>query len=101
MFYEERESRLSENFYKVRISSFQRPNPSISSSLQYKDGWVGGNVPQDSFYFFLHLHVCWHNDSLLAYIRKLFIIMSNSISGANMDNLCRILILLCKNMHLT
>ena len=33
-------------FFKTKFwtSSFQRPNPSISSSLQYKGGWVGGNV---------------------------------------------------------
>ena len=37
----ERERWLFKTFCKVWTSSFQRPNPSISSSLLHKGGWVG------------------------------------------------------------
>ena len=33
-----------QNSHKVWTSSFQKPNPWISSSLQCKGGWVGGSV---------------------------------------------------------
>ena len=46
---------IFQHFYKVWTSSFHRPNPSITSSLQYKDGSVG--VPTRLFLFLLHLPI--------------------------------------------
>jgi hypothetical protein len=51
-----------QNFYKDWTSSFQRPNPSTSSSLHYKGGWV--KISTRLFLFLLHFSIWQHNDSL-------------------------------------
>jgi hypothetical protein len=80
-----------QNFYKVWTSSFQRPNPLTSSSMQYKGGW---EFPQDSFYFF---HIFLFGNTITFCIIELFAIMPSYVLY-NMDILCYNLLCFVRNV---